>query len=234
MGYWKFTQDGLKTRLESLRTAKKTAAKIADIHVCISEGNKKVGVIPSVSLLPVLDCNNCKKCKISCYDLRNDCNPCKPAVIASRARNSILAERNQSAFFSEIDGYIKYRHPRAFRWHIGGDIKNLSYFEAMVRLAIENVGTMFLTFTKNFKVVNDYLDREGKLPANLQIIFSGWPGMRMENPHNLPTSHPLMPDGTTSAPDGAKLCTGNCTECFFEKRLCWYLQSGESVVFPAH
>ena len=45
--------------------------------------------------------------------------------------------------------------------------------------------------------------------------------------------HPII-DGVTSAPDGAKYCTGNCTECYKEDRMCWTMGKGESILFAAH
>ena len=85
-----------------------------------------------------------------------------------------------------------------------------------------------------FHVVNGYVNNGNIIPTNLKIIFSGWKGLDMPNPYNFPSAHPLFPDGSTSAKDGAKLCTGNCTQCLSENRLCWNLKKGEEVIFPAH
>lgn len=103
----------------------------------------------------------------------------------------------------------------------------------MVRIAIKHPEIKFLCFTKMFSVVNDYLSSGRTIPENLHILFSGWIGQRMHNPFCLPTAHVILPNGT-SAPDGTRLCTGNCTECMREDRLCWSIGSGESVGFVAH
>lgn len=38
----------------------------------------------------------------------------------------------------------------------------------------------------------------------------------------------------TSAPEGTLLCTGNCTECLKEDRLCWSIGKGQAIGFLAH
>lgn len=63
----------MKTRLSKAQAAYENAVEnVSDLHVKISDGNNKLGAIPSVSLIPVMDCGNCAICAKSCYDLRND------------------------------------------------------------------------------------------------------------------------------------------------------------------
>lgn len=200
-------------------------------HVFISNGNKKVGDVPSVSLLPVIDCGNCSKCKRSCYDLRHDI--IMKECLATRAVNSLICKHERERYFSEIDDYLT-RHLRpAFRFHVGGDIVDESYFRSMVELAVKHRKVDFLVFTKMFYIVNGWIDEHGELPSNLHVIFSGWIGLKMDNPHNLPTTHPII-NGVTSAPEGARYCTGNCTECYKEERMCWVIGKGDSILFAAH
>ena len=199
--------------------------------VFISPGNMKTGSISSVSLRPVADCGNCKCCSGKCYDMRNDC--VYKGVRATRANNAAIYLNDPKRYFDEISDHC--RTQVAFRWHIGGDIKDRQYLDGMIRVANENPKCDFLCFTKMFRVVNEYLDETGGvLPENMQIIFSGWKGLEMDNPYNLPTSHPIFADGSTSAPDGAKSCGGNCTECYKEEKGCWTLKRGEAVLFAAH
>lgn len=231
--YYALSGDGFNKRTNTLITALKEAkANVSNLHISISCGNAKLGAIPSVSLLPVIDCGNCKACSRSCYDLR--CDMIYKEVVASRARNSAIYTLDRKRYFREIDAWLTLNFPRAFRWHIGGDIRGAVYLDGMVKIAEAHPEIKFLAFTKMFSVVNSFIDNGGVIPCNLQIIFSGWPGQKMDNPNNLPTSHPLFADGTTSAHDGAKFCTGNCSECFIEKRLCWKAQCGEEIVFNAH
>lgn len=230
--YTKLSKTALKTKIKRLIISREFAMwDVAGKHVFVSPGNKKTGTIPSVSLLPVLDCGNCGSCDQSCYDLRNDMR--YDSIVKTRARNSAIWTRDPYRYFAEISAYLLLNYPRAFRWHIGGDIKNRLYLAGMVGIARKFPDIKFHAFTKMFKLVNAWINEYGEFPENLRIIFSGWLGQEMPNPHNLPTSHPIFPDGT-SAPDGTKLCTGNCTECLHKNRLCWSLKKGEAIGFIAH
>ena len=71
--YWTLGKEGMKTRMSKAQAAYENAVEnVSDLHVKISDGNTKLGAIPSVSLIPVMDCGNCAICAKSCYDLRND------------------------------------------------------------------------------------------------------------------------------------------------------------------
>lgn len=231
--YWALNATTFKKRIAKIeRTYNELCAKdINDLHVSISEGNRKLGAIPSVSLIPHFDCVNNASCMLSCYDLRNDLM--YNEVISSRCINSVMAHNVRERYFREIDAYITYRYPRAFRWHIGGDILDEDYLSRMCGVATNHPETKFLAFTKNFKACNAWLDGGNTIPPNMHILFSGWLGMKMDNPHHFPEAHPVFKNGT-SAPDGAKLCTDNCTECLRENRMCWNLKPGEAVIFLAH
>lgn len=200
------------------------------MHVYIASGNKKTGAaVPSVSLIPVYHCNNCKSCKGLCYDLRNDCM--YPGCRDKRAINAAILEKDPERYFKEINDAAAMQ--RYFRWHIGGDIVDKYYLEKMVWIAEENPHCEFLAFTKCFDIVNEYLDIKA-FPRNLHIIFSAWIGQKMDNKHNLPTSNPLFANGDTTAHDGAQWCGGNCTECARIGVGCWTMKSGDEVIFPAH
>lgn len=207
---------------------------IEELHVFISDKNAKAGA--SVSFLPIINCGNCEYCGRLCYDFRNDC--CYESVIKTRAKNWVIWQKDPDRFFEEINKYIKYYECRDFRWFVGGDIPSYDFYKRMITLVKENPDTEFLDFTKMFHIVNKWIDENGKdascLPTNMHQLFSGWYGQPMNNPYNLPTSHPLFGDGRTSAEDGAKLCTGDCTECRKEKKLCFAVKCGEQIVFNAH
>ena len=202
-------------------------------HVYIAAGNRKTGNgMPSVSLIPIYNCGNCKVCSGMCYDLRNDL--CYEHCRKNRAINAAILEVDRDRYFSEIDNAVKGF--RFFRWHIGGDIIDLDYFDRMCQVARNNPHCDMLVFTKMFDVVTVYATKNGEeaIPENLKVIFSGWVGQEMINPFNFPTSHPLFADGSTSAHDGALLCTGNCTECAKNGELCFGAVKGTEIVFPAH
>ena len=227
----KLSLEAFEKRLNYMVEKTNDFLPIADtLKIQFAEGNRKTKeLVPSVSLRPVLDCKNCGKCGRLCYDLRNDC--WHSAVMDGRSRNYAIFQNNPKRYFDEISEFCKRKI--AFRWHIGGDIVNMEYLKGMVRVARENKQCHFLVFTKMFDLVNEYLDKHSK-PKNLQILFSGWVGLEMNNPHNLPTAHPIFADGSTTADNGAYLCKGDCTHCLLYKEGCWNLKKGEQVVFYAH
>lgn len=150
--YWTLGKEGMKTRLSKAQAAYENAVEnVSDLHVKISDGNTKLGAIPSVSLIPVMDCGNCAICAKSCYDLRNDM--IYKEVIKTRAINSAILHEDPERYFKEIDGYLDYRFPRAFRFHIGGDIQNKWYLDKMCEIARKHKDTKFLAFTKMFRCV---------------------------------------------------------------------------------
>lgn len=219
-------------RIERIKAEYENCLKtVSDLHVKFSDGNRKTGLIPSVSLIPIVDCANCKACAKSCYDFKNDM--IYPTAIHARCVNSAILKTDRVRYFKEISNFIAANYPRAFRWHIGGDIKDTDYFDNMCKIAREFHDVKFLAFTKLFTVINEYVNDGNEVPENLHVLFSGWRGQKMPNPHNFPTAHPIFQDGT-SAPDGTMLCTGNCSECLKENRLCWNLKPGEAVGFIAH
>lgn len=94
---------------------------------------------------------------------------------------------------------------------------------------MNNPRTQFLVFTKAFAVVNAY-ENVRALPSNLAVIFSAWPGMRIDNPHR----HCIawMQDGTEDrVPKDAVECPGNCENC----GICFRLPKlRRDVVFHKH
>lgn len=100
----------MKNRLSKAQAAYENALEnVENLHIKISEGNTKLGAIPSVSLLPVMDCGNCAICAKSCYDLRNDM--IYKEVIKTRAINSAIYHEDPERYFKEIDDYLNYRYP---------------------------------------------------------------------------------------------------------------------------
>lgn len=169
--YWTLGKEGMKTRLSKAQAAYENAVEnVSDLHVKISDGNNKLGAIPSVSLIPVMDCGNCAICAKSCYDLRNDF--IYKEVIKTRAINSAIYHEDPERFFKEIDDYLNYRYPRAFRFHIGGDIQNKWYLDKMCEIARKHKDTKFLAFTKMFDVCNEYLDDGNVIPERTCTSYS--------------------------------------------------------------
>ena len=195
---------------------------ISDIKMCISKGNKKIGRVMNVSLMPVMTCSNCKECKFLCYDIKA-CLQYPDTVINARMRNTVLAMRDRAEYFNRIEKAIaRRRKNKFFRWHVAGDIIDYSYFENMVQIAVNHPDFVFWTYTKNYAVVNQYVKDHGNsmdsaIPSNLHIMFSEWDGMTMVNPYNFPVFACRLKDGNKNRTDESframHLCPGNCDIC---------------------
>lgn len=201
-------------------------------HVSVCKGNSKTGEkCYTVSLCPILDCQNCGNCSHGCYDVRNDC--WQTSVQKGRAKNSAIHKKDIERYFKEIGDFVRTHSVKTLRFNVGGDFSKADY-PYIWDLVKSCRRTDFLFFTKNYADINEWLDNHEK-PRNLQIIISRWKGMPCENKHRLPESHLLYKDGSTTAPEfGAYFCGGNCTYCHLNGEGCWTLKSGEAVIFEAH
>lgn len=186
-----------------------------------------MGYIPSVSLPPVITCANGCKCVEKCYAAKL-CRIRKTVREAYR-RNLAILTQDPAAYWNQVKAAAMTT--KYFRFHVSGDIVNADYLRNMCQTARELPGTTFLAFTKQYSLVNEYAKRE-EIPANLKIIFSAWPGMPMENPHNFPVANVIF-KGQQPA-DNWKICGGNCSECACRGVGCWELQPGEHIAFYEH
>lgn len=203
--------------------------------VNISKGNSKMGAIPSVSLPPIKTCPKGAPCAKLCYAAKI-CR-LRPNVARSYERNYELYLGDPVSYW---DGIRKAAAvTRYFRYHVSGDIVDDLYFFDMVLTAQMLPHTEFLAFTKQYDIVNKYLDRyPGGLPENLHIIFSLWDpawNVHVNNRHNLPVSAVIFKHVYDGYADNfEKICPGNCFECACRGMGCWTLQSGETIAFYQH
>lgn len=206
---------------------------MTDLHISISRGNAKMGAIPSLSLPALITCSPeaCKCCGKKCY--AHKIAKLRPKTVgAAYQRNLDILKNEPEKFWREANAALATT--RFFRFSVSGDIYDKDYLANMVRLAKQNKHCEILCFTKKFDICNEWLDEHKSFPKNLHILFSGWKGLQMNNPYNLPEAHVLYRDGTTTAKDGAKYCSGNCFECAIANDNCWSLKNGEQVIFKQH
>lgn len=203
------------------------------MSVKISTTNSKLGIIPSVSVMPILSCRTNCPCATDCYARKGRFRFKKAQD--NMMNNLELYQKDRRRYFDEIagfisNGFITYSY---FRWHTAGDIVDNDYLVGMVELAKTLDRTHFLAFTKKFELVNNYIDSGGEIPKNLRIVFSAWgDGFIPQNPHSMPVAYVRFEGDSEndSIPSDAVPCSGDCMNCL----RCWYIESGESVVFNKH
>lgn len=213
---------------------KKKLAKAGLLHVRLMPGNSKTGLFCfTVSLLPIIDCPNCKECKYHCYDVQHDC--INKGCFDQRVINSTIHKTDPARYWNEVELQVQANFVTQLRINVGGDLTEAD-FEYINNMGKRNPGCDFLFFTKNYKGANAWLAaHNGEFVSNVKCVFSRWPRMDCDNPYNMPESHVLWEDGTTTAPEfGTYYCGGNCSECHFKKEGCWVLGKNEHVVFLVH
>lgn len=202
-----------------------------NVSISVSLGNRKVGLTPSISLPPVKTCPKGAPCYRKCYAARMI--KYRKGVKDSYESNLEAYEFDSEKYFLAISKFA--RSFRFFRWHVSGDIPSCEYLAGMVRVACECTGTLFLCFTKQYDIVNDFAERN-RIPENLVVVFSAWDGLEMSNPNEFPCAY-VIPKRTSEVipfPANAFVCSGSCDSCTDESHHCWTMKRGDSVAFPEH
>lgn len=195
----------------------------------ISKGNSKTGAIPSFSLPSGRTCS--KEACATCY--QEGCYARKLERLRPTVRESYAHNLNTVTFYpddteQQLNAYFDMPNAtRLFRIHVSGDFFSADYFEMWLRVIEKHPGTQFLAFTKQAKIIAPYLHR---LPKNLSLVWSAWPGAAI--PESVRDVLPVawMQDKTeTRVTPNAMECPGNCETC----GRCWAL-NGSDVVFHKH
>ena len=199
------------------------AAKTNEVNIsCV---NSKTGPLCNDLALPTCTCREDAPCKATgCYCMKGRQTMSK--VVAAYTRNLRLYNTDQEDFWEQVRFKVKHRPFPLFRFFDCGDIADYDFFLGMIDLAKEFPDIKFMSFTKKYEIVNKWIDENGDLPENLNVVFSAWHiGWKVINPHNLPvayvdfkdkTLNPEFPEGITSCPN-EKDKTITCSIC----RKCW-------------
>ena len=198
----------------------------------ISQGNSKMGAVPSFSLPCGITCS--LEARTTCYP---DCyyrKHCEDRFLEVRknARDNFFAFlENPERVEEELNKYFSaITAPRFFRIHVGGDFFSPCYLNMWIRIIKNHPNTNFLAFTKQFDVLTQVLRSGIEVPKNFSLVLSAWPGVKL--PLYLTSCFPIawMQDGTEDRiPDDAVECDGKCDEC----GKCWSMD-GKDVVFNKH
>ena len=188
-----------------------------------------MGSIPSVSLPAGITCRQDCECSKKCYAKRLE--RIRKRVREAYQSNYELLINKPNTYWREVEASVMMS--RFFRFHVSGDIPNEEYLIHIIEIASRNPHCEILCFTKKYEIVKKVLSMY-PVTRNLHLILSGWVGLEMDNPFNLPEAHVRYRDGATTARDDAKECSGNCTKCAVTDGGCWSLHNGEQVVFNEH
>lgn len=223
----------IKIMLDALHAALEAWKAGERWGVSISEGNKKMGAIPSVSTLPLVTC--CRAARETC-----GCEDCyavkiaalRPNVAAAYARNTVLKMLAPELFWGGIALYVYENKCPAFRLDVSGELRDAADFWQAYEIAESNQCKM-LVFTKRYKAAAEFIrDLGGMRREYLQIVLSAWPGLEMHNPYNLPVS--LVLEKGEPVPDDVMLCGGNCFNCICRGVGCWTMKRGDKIAFYKH
>lgn len=200
------------------------------VTVSISKGNRKMGPIPSVSIMPYMTCpHSCAgTCGPDCY-AANMANTWTNTLLAW-ARNTALCVYRPGLYWKQVNAAVSMS--RFFRFHVGGDIPSPAYFGKMVECAVNNPHCDIVAFTKRHEWVNQYIQENGSLPHNLHIIMSGWENLDPVNPYGLPETNVIMPG--MECPENWTRCGGNCSDCARANGGCWAAGCGDVIAFDLH
>ena len=123
-------------------------------QITISKGNSKMGAIPSVSLPACITCNPSAPCFKLCYAAKIE--RIYKSAKESYQRNLDILKADPGAYWIQVKAAAMVN--RFFRYHVSGDIPNPDYFVQMVKLAKELPNTNFLAFTKQYYIVNQFIN----------------------------------------------------------------------------
>ena len=203
------------------------------LKVKLSKGNSKMGRVMSVSLPPIKSCGASLPCFKGCYAAK--LSRLRPVVRAAWESNWQLVTTDRGRYFGDVAEAIwtPPTPPALFRWHVAGDIVDYDYLRRMYVMSERFQDTKFLAFTKKYDLLGLTVKERRKMPANLSIILSMWPGLGV--PPSVFERFPKAwmrdkrnPD--PRIPKDAVTCDGGCEKC----GLCWGMGPKDSVVFDKH
>lgn len=202
-------------------------------EINMANKNSKTGAACLNLAFPVCTCRADAPCKNTCYACKG---PQQIAVVqGAYYRNLRLYYDDPDNFFEQIYCKIKFSGLPKVRWFDSGDIADAEFFDRMVELCKRTPDVKHMAFTKKYEIVNEYIDKNGKLPDNLNVLFSAWHKMwYIPNPHGLGIAYIDFNDKSLNPefPKNAFICHGRestCSACgaCFSKKL-------KAVVFHQH
>ena len=201
----------------------------------INMGNKnsKTGAACLNLAFPVCVCREDAPCKATCYA----CKGCQQmaTVQAAYYRNLRLYHDDPDNFFEQVYCKIKFSGLPKVRWFDSGDIVDAEFFSRMVELCKRTPNTKHMDFTKKYEIANAYIDKNAKLPSNLNVLFSAWDKLwEVPNPYGIGVAYVDFNDKRLNPefPKNAFVCPGRASTCS-ACGACWSKKL-KAVVFHQH
>lgn len=141
------------------------------MKIHISNGNSKLGNIPSISLPPIKTCGDVF-CAKDCYAL----NITKrfEHVKEQWEENFAHYTTDRNRYFADIFFWLVRKSPSHFRFHVGGDCPDTWYLGEVYSIARSLPHIKFMMFTKRYSWI-----APNEVPNNLSILLSMWPYMQI-------------------------------------------------------
>lgn len=202
-------------------------------EISMSNRNSKTGVACLNIAFPVCSCREDAPCKETCYACKGIQKMAN--VQAAYYRNFRIYNDDPDNFFEQVYCKVKFSGLPKVRWFDSGDIPDYEFLERMVELCKKTPDTKHMAFTKRYELVNEYIDKNGNLPDNLNIIFSAWDKIwEVPNPHGLGVAYVDFKEKRLNPeiPKNAFVCPGRestCSAC----GVCWN-KKVKVVVFHQH
>ena len=202
-------------------------------EISMANNNSKTGKACLNIAFPVCTCRNDAPCKEVCYA----CKGCQQFanVQAAYYRNLRLYFDNPDNFFEQVYCKVKFAGLPKVRLFDSGDFPDYDFLVRLVDLCNKTKDVKYMAFTKKYDLVNKYIDENGDLPANLNIMFSAWDRLwEVLNPHNLGVAYVDFDDKRMNPdfPQNAFVCPGRKTTCS-ACGACWSKKL-KAVVFKQH
>ena len=202
-------------------------------EINMANNNSKTGTACLNIAFPTCVCRSDAPCKATCY--ANKGCQAMAKVQGAYYRNLRLYYEDPDNFFEQIYYKIKFSGLPKVRWFDSGDIPDAEFFRRMVNVCKKTPNVMHMGFTKKYEIVNEYIDENGPLPDNMNILFSAWDRLwEVPNPHGLGIAYVRFKNArlTPDIPKNAFVCPGRkstCSAC----GVCWNKKL-KAVVFDEH
>ncbi len=195
--------------------------------VKLSKGNTKLGKIMNVSLPPVKSCQPDLPCFRDCYAMQSYRQYPNTRTAWNHNFDAFLADPR--GYFDDIIAQLQASNTTKFRWHVAGDIPCNMYLTGIKRVARELPQIYFLVYTKNYNL------RLSRLPRNLRLVLSAWPGLDLPaKADNMPIawlSHDARLDSVRYSKRKHMHCSDKCETCDVD---CFTGDNTFDVIFDLH